>query len=59
VEQNCRPKSAPFAVPDGMGIVADTNMVVSGLLWQGAPRTLIDLGRAWRLSLLTKLGSPN
>ena len=29
-----------------MRIVADTNTVVSGLLWQGAPRRLIDLARA-------------
>jgi hypothetical protein len=27
-----------------MRIVADTNTVLSGLLWQGAPRRLLDLG---------------
>jgi putative PIN family toxin of toxin-antitoxin system len=55
VERKCRPKSTPLAVRDGMRIVADTNTVVSGLLWQGAPRTLIDLGRAGRLSLSTSV----
>jgi putative PIN family toxin of toxin-antitoxin system len=28
-----------------MRIVADTNTVLSGLLWQGPPRRIIDLGR--------------
>jgi putative PIN family toxin of toxin-antitoxin system len=34
-------------------IVADTNTVVSGLLWQGAPRRLIDASRAQQLTLIT------
>jgi predicted nucleic acid-binding protein len=28
-----------------MRIVADTNTVLSGLLWQGPPRRLMDLAR--------------
>lgn len=34
-----------------MRIVADTNTVVSGLLWDGPPRQLIDAARARRISL--------
>jgi len=34
-------------------IVADTNTVVSGLLWQGAPRRLIDACRRRKLTLIT------
>ena len=34
-----------------MRIVADTNTVVSGLLWQGTPRRLIDLARAQAFTL--------
>jgi len=36
-------------------IVADTNIVLSGLLWQGPPRRLIDLGRERALTLCTSL----
>ena len=36
-----------------MRIVADTNTVVSGLLWQGAPRRLIDACRGETLTLIT------
>lgn len=36
-----------------MRIVADTNTVVSGLLWQGAPRRLLDLGRNQQITLVT------
>lgn len=36
-----------------MRIVADTNTVVSGLLWQGAPRKLIDAGRKGQITLVT------
>lgn len=36
-----------------MRIVADTNTVVSGLLWQGAPRRLMDLGRSQKITLIT------
>ena len=38
-----------------MRIVADTNTVLSGLLWQGPPRRLIDLGRERALTLCTSL----
>jgi len=33
--------------------VADTNTVVSGLLWYGAPRTFLDTARAGAISLYT------
>jgi predicted nucleic acid-binding protein len=36
-------------------IVADTNAVVSGLLWQGPPRRLIDLARERTITLCTSL----
>jgi uncharacterized protein len=36
-----------------MRIVADTNTVVSGLLWQGPPRRLLDLARARTVTLCT------
>lgn len=36
-----------------MRIVADTNTVISGLLWQGAPRRLINASRARKLTLIT------
>lgn len=36
-----------------MRAVADTNIVVSGLLWQGAPRRVLDLARAGDLELFT------
>ncbi|AHF00004.1 putative toxin-antitoxin system toxin component, PIN family [Thioalkalivibrio paradoxus] len=36
-----------------MRIIADTNTVISGLLWQGAPRQLIDACRAQKLTLVT------
>lgn len=38
-----------------MRIVADTNTLVSGLLWQGAPRRLVDLGRNGPIRLVTSL----
>lgn len=38
-----------------MRIVADTNTAVSGLLWQGPPRRLIDLARERALTLCTSL----
>ena len=34
-----------------MRVVLDTNTVVSGLLWGGAPRRLIDAARARRIEL--------
>lgn len=36
-----------------MRIVADTNTVLSGLLWQGPPRRLIDLARERAVTLCT------
>ena len=30
-----------------MKIVLDTNTVISGLLWKGAPRQILDLGAFW------------
>jgi putative PIN family toxin of toxin-antitoxin system len=38
-----------------MRIVADTNIVLSGLLWQGPPRRLLDLARERKVSLYTSL----
>jgi putative PIN family toxin of toxin-antitoxin system len=36
-----------------MRVVADTNTVVSGLLWHGAPRQVLDAARAGSLDLYT------
>jgi uncharacterized protein len=36
-------------------IVADTNTVLSGLLWQGAPRRLLDFARARTHTLCTSI----
>ena len=36
-----------------MGIVADTNTVVSGLLWHGAPRQVLDNARSGKIKLFT------
>ncbi|MEW5939822.1 MAG: putative toxin-antitoxin system toxin component, PIN family [Chloroflexota bacterium] len=36
-----------------MRIVLDTNTVVSGLLWHGAPRSILDLAREGRATLFT------
>lgn len=47
----------PYA-PHGaaaMRIVADTNTVLSGLLWQGTPRRLLELARERKVSLYTSL----
>lgn len=38
-----------------MRIVADTNTVLSGLLWGGPPRRLIDLARARSVRLYTSV----
>jgi uncharacterized protein len=38
-----------------MRIVADTNTVLSGLLWQGPPRRLLDLARQRTVTLCTSL----
>ena len=45
-------RRAPSGVPV-MRIVADTNTVLSGLLWQGPPRRLLDLARERVLTLCT------
>jgi putative PIN family toxin of toxin-antitoxin system len=36
-----------------MNIVLDTNTVVSGLLWRGAPRQVLDLARAGSFTIFT------
>jgi putative PIN family toxin of toxin-antitoxin system len=36
-----------------MRVVADTNTIVSGLLWQGVPRRILDAARGERISLFT------
>jgi putative PIN family toxin of toxin-antitoxin system len=36
-------------------VVLDTNCVISGLFWQGAPRQILDLARAGRIELYTSL----
>lgn len=38
-----------------MRIVADTNTVVSGLIWQGPPRQIIDAARAGTITLHTSI----
>jgi uncharacterized protein len=38
-----------------MRIVVDTNTVLSGLLWQGPPRRLLDLARDRKITLCTSL----
>ncbi len=34
-------------------LVLDTNIVVSGLIWGGVPRQLLDLGRDGHMTLFT------
>jgi putative PIN family toxin of toxin-antitoxin system len=36
-----------------MRVVADTNTIVSGLLWRGAPRQVLDAAQAGRIDLAT------
>lgn len=36
-----------------MKIVLDTNKVISGLLWKGAPRQVLDLARSGSITLFT------
>lgn len=38
-----------------MRVVADTNTVVSGLLWWGAPRQVLDAARSGRIDLFTSV----
>lgn len=43
----------PSEPPAALRAVADTNVVVSGLLWRGAERKLLDAARAGQFSLYT------
>jgi putative PIN family toxin of toxin-antitoxin system len=36
-----------------MRVVADTNIVVSGLMWRGNPRKILDAARTGEIQLLT------
>ena len=36
-----------------MRVVADTNIIVSGLLWRGNPRQILDAARAGNIQLFT------
>ena len=36
-----------------MRVVVDTNTVISGLLWHGAPRQILDAARTGRIELFT------
>jgi putative PIN family toxin of toxin-antitoxin system len=45
-------RRAPSGVP-AMRIVADTNTVLSGLLWSGPPRRLLDMARERVITLYT------
>ncbi|MBI4205644.1 MAG: putative toxin-antitoxin system toxin component, PIN family [Betaproteobacteria bacterium] len=38
-----------------MRLVADTNIVVSGLLWSGPPQQLINAARAKRITLYSSV----
>ena len=38
-----------------MRVVADTNTIVSGLLWHGPPRRILDAARAGSPELFTSL----
>lgn len=36
-----------------MRVVADTNIIISGLFWRSAPRQILDLARAKEITLFT------
>jgi len=36
-----------------MRLVLDTNIIVSGLIWGGVPRQLLDLGRDGQITFFT------
>lgn len=36
-----------------MRVVADTNVVISGIFWQGAPRAILDAAREGRIEIFT------
>ena len=42
-----------------MKVVADTNIVISGLLWRGAPRGVLDMARAGKITLYTSPDLPS
>lgn len=39
-----------------MRVVADTNTVISGLLWNGNPRRILEAARTGKIQLFTSLG---
>lgn len=43
----------PSELPAALRAVADTNVVISGLLWSGAERKLLGTARAGQISLYT------
>jgi putative PIN family toxin of toxin-antitoxin system len=51
------PRWRPFA-PDanGVRVVLDTNVLVSGLLWRGLPHELIRQARAGRITIVSSSG---
>jgi uncharacterized protein len=48
-------KSTPTAPSNAVRLVADTNTVISGLLWGGTPGRLIDLAVQGRIKFVTSL----
>lgn len=38
---------------DIVKVVADTNTIISGLLWHGAPHTLLEIARSGEVKLFT------
>lgn len=52
-DRTAAPPRPTYSLP--MRIVADTNTVHSGLLWQGPPRRLIDLARERTITLCTSV----
>jgi len=48
-------KSTPTAPSNAVRLVADTNNVISGLLWGGTPGRLIDLAVQGRIKFVTSL----
>jgi uncharacterized protein len=55
LRQKSRQKFKPFGLKDEpqVRVVTDTNTVVSGLLWAGAPRQVLDAARLGQLHLFT------
>lgn len=45
----------PPEPPAALRAVADTNVVIAGLLWRGTPRKLLDAVRAGHISLYTSV----